>query len=811
MKFSRPLAAVFCALLSLSANAQVSPKDSWIRLKTPSFTVIGNTSEKELRVVATKLEQFRAAFSSIFPTARLSSSVPTNVVVFKNSSSYDPYRPKRADGKADKFIAGYFQAGEDVNYITLSTEGEPHETYGTIFHEYVHALLNTSFGKSTVPPWFNEGLAEFYQTFEIQDDQKVSLGKLQDGHLLLLQRSDLIPLKQFFEIDNRSLHQNGNHSRSIFYAQAWALMHYLIQGNGGTNVEALGKFIGQIMKDVAPETAFRSAFGMDYLTMEKALRKYVEQRNFRGSLITFQNKLVFDDKFVLTPVPEALANAYLGDLLYQTQEYAPAEAHLQRAVLLDPALSMAHTSLGLLKMRQRNFQDARKYLEKAIAEDARNHLAYYSYAYALSREGMDEFGFVSGYSTEMTGKMLAALKRSIELNPQFPESYRLLAFVQLIGGEDLDSALAAIRKGMALQPGSQQYPLMLAQIYMRQEKYDEAKVIVQKIAKTADDEQLRAMATKILGTIDQFLDARLASQKQMDEIRAGKLTGGRPAIIVKRESMTDDEFTKLERDRELRNLNQVIAKPEVGEKQIVGNIEKVECVSGEIIYSVKTAAGPLTLTSKDFQSLRMEILHDGTKNMSVGCDADLKGDLVSMIYRPGDPSTPRSRNVLTSLSFVPADFRLMDPAEMQKEYVIIQGGPPTDTAKNAETAAAEIEEMERKRRDSMMNQIQNAVRKPQPGEIRVIGVLARIECSGKAAFYNIESGGGVLRLKVPEDHNKITIMAFTQDAAGAQFQCGTSLPNVSAIITYMPGNEKKSAGELVAVEFVPKSFVLPAN
>ncbi|MEK7856689.1 MAG: hypothetical protein AAB288_11410, partial [Acidobacteriota bacterium] len=71
--------------------------------------------------------------------------------------------------------------------------------------------------------------------------------------------------------------------------------------------------------------------------------------------------------------------------------------------------------------------------------------------------------------------------------------------------------------------------------------------------------------------------------------------------------------------------------------------------------------------------------------------------------------------------------------------------------------------------------------------------------------------GGVLRLKVPEDHNKITIMAFTQDAAGAQFQCGTSLPNVSAIITYMPGKEKKSAGELVAVEFVPKSFVLPAN
>lgn len=800
-------------MLALSASAQVSSKDVWLRVKTPNFTLIGNANEKELRLAATKLEQFRTAFGAIFPNARLTSSIPSNVVVFKNSSSYNPYRPKKSDGKPDENIAGYFQPGEDVNYITLSTEGERKETYGTIFHEYVHSLLNNTFGKSTVPPWFNEGLAEYYQTFEIQEDQKVALGNLQDGHLMLLQQTKLIPLKQFFEIDNRSLHQNGNHSRSIFYAQAWALIHYLIQGNGGTNLDGLGKFLEQVMKGIAPEKAFQASFGMDYVTMEKALKKYVEQRTFRGTIVTFNKKLVFDDQYVVTPVNEAQANAYLGDLLYHTHEYPAAEVHLQRSLQLDPNLSMAHTSLGLVKMRQRNFVEARKYLEKAIADDARNHFAHYNYAFALSREGMDEFGFVSRYSPENTQKMLASLRRAIQLEPQYPESYRLLAFVGLLSGENLDEAVNAIRKGIALQPGNQNYPLMLAQVYMRQEKYEEARTVVQKISNTADDEQLRQTAVQILSSIDQYFAARKDSERQMEEIRSGKLTGGKPALIVKRESMSDAEYAKFERERELRNLNQVIAKPEAGEKQVLGGIEKVECIRGEILYSVKTESGPLTLTSKDFQSLKMEILHDGTTNLSVGCDADLKGQLISIIYQPSDPAVPKSRNMLRSLSFVPNDFRHMTKAEMDKEYVIIQGGPPTNTAKNAEIAAEEIAEMERKRREAMMGQIVNAVRKPQAGEVRVIGSLEKIECSGRTAYYIFASAGGPLKLKVPEDQSKFTIMSFTQDAAGVQFECGTSLSNVSAIVTYVPSTEKKgkAAGALVAVEFVPKSFTLPAN
>jgi tetratricopeptide (TPR) repeat protein len=805
VKISRPLVAVFCAILFSSASAQVSSKDNWIKLKTPNFTLVSNSGEKDARMVATKLEQFRTAFKAIFPTVRFTSSIPTNVVVFKSSSSYRPYKPKRGDGKADEWIAGYFQPGEDVNYITLSTEGENEQIFGTIFHEYVHSLLNTTFGKSQVPPWFNEGLAEYYQTFNIVEDQKVNLGNLQDGHLQLLQRTKLIPLKDFFEITNFSLHRNGNHSRSIFYAQAWALIHFLIQGNGGANVENLGKFLNQVMNKAEPEKAFTATFGSDYATMEKALKKYVEQRTFRGTTVTFKNKLIFDDEFKVSPINEAEANAYLGDLLYHTNEYSAADAHLQKALQLDSKLSVAHASLGLVKMRQRDFAAAKKHLETAIADDQKNHFAHFNYAYVLSRESMDDFGFVRGYPSDVSKKMRESLQRAIELNPEYSESYRMLAFVLMIGNENLDEAVKVLKKGMTYQPGNQQYELLMAQIYLRQEKFTEAKSIVDRLAKTAEDEQMRANAEQIANTIAQYNEAKKNSEVIVAVEGAPRLN---KPIFVKRDSMSDEQFAKMERDREIRNLNQVIERLKDGEKRVVGSIEKISCVKEGVAYDVFADGGKIALTSPDFQSLDLTILHEGTNEVSVGCDADIKKELVVITYKPEGKG-----NTLTALNFVPADFRLMSAAEIASApNIIVQGGPPSDLAKNAQLASEQMSELEKKRDQMMLQQMERSMRKPLEGETRLIGRIEKVECSSKDVSFVIRTPTAVIKLKAPAP-SEMKIISYTPDAGGLSFGCGVSYPTLPAVVTYRANQDKKgkNAGELVALEFVPQAYQLPAE
>src|SRR6185295_7309371 len=145
------IAIAFCFLGIVSANSPVIAKDKWTSVRSKNFLLIGNANEKDIRQVAVRLEQFREVFSHLFTNMKISSPVPTTVIVFKNDESYRPFKPNAN-------TAGYFQPGPDVNYITLeiSTDVNSEQNpFTIIFHEYTHLLVRNTSG--TVPTWFNEG------------------------------------------------------------------------------------------------------------------------------------------------------------------------------------------------------------------------------------------------------------------------------------------------------------------------------------------------------------------------------------------------------------------------------------------------------------------------------------------------------------------------------------------------------------------------------------------------------------------------------------------------------------------------------
>src|SRR5215210_4233887 len=105
------LPAIVCLLLTAFV-APASAKDTWTSVRSQNFFLIGNAGEKEIRQVATRLEQFRDVFTRLFSKVKFDSPVPTTVVVFKNDSSYRPFKIG--------YAIGYFQSGADINYITLT-------------------------------------------------------------------------------------------------------------------------------------------------------------------------------------------------------------------------------------------------------------------------------------------------------------------------------------------------------------------------------------------------------------------------------------------------------------------------------------------------------------------------------------------------------------------------------------------------------------------------------------------------------------------------------------------------------------------
>ena len=203
------------SIFILSTQYEVFAKDDWTMVRSENFQMVGNAKEKDLRRVALKLEQFRYAFTQLFPKLKFNSSIPTNVVVFKNEKSFKDFKPVD-EGKRRDWVAGYFQPGEDVNYIVLSTEGEKEQTYRIIFHEYTHFLINNNLGKSNVPPWVNEGYAEYFENMLIEKDKEVTLGGLNGNHLRLLSQTKLIPLETFFNIDYYSLNRQTSDGVGVF-------------------------------------------------------------------------------------------------------------------------------------------------------------------------------------------------------------------------------------------------------------------------------------------------------------------------------------------------------------------------------------------------------------------------------------------------------------------------------------------------------------------------------------------------------------------------------------------------------------------
>lgn len=784
-----------------AASRGVEAKDEWLRVRSKNFNLVGNASEKDIRKVATRMEQFRETFRLLFRGINVSSPIPTNVVVFKNESAFKFFLPRRGDGKADTGIAGYFQSGQDANFIAVSTEREDADTFGTIYHEYVHFMIDTTFGKWDVPPWFNEGFAEYYQTYQIEEDQKVKLGLPQSEHLYLLQHAQLIPLEQLFAVDNRQLHANGGITRSIIYAESWALIHYLMASQKGA---ALDAFLNAVLKGTPQDKAFRDAFGTDYASMEKELRKYVEKNTYQYSLITLKNKLTFDADMQVSPLSDADMNAYLGDLLYHTDRAADAEPYLQTAIKLDPASSRAAMALAMVKMKQRKFDEARGLFEKVTAGDPKNHIAYYNYAYLLSREGMDEFGYVRSFPQELADRMRALLLKAIEIEPTYVPSYELSAFISLVNNDKLEESLILLRGALKHQPGNEKLLIRAAELFFRLDKLDEATTLARKLAERSDDDEIKSRAQSIVAQVDQKrdFDKRIAEARKAG---ANVLVGPPPALgrrSAGEPPMSEAEINKRRVAAENRSVNESLREPKADEKRVVGTVEKIGCKGQAITYTVKTAAGPLTLTSKDFQGIEIISFVPDAERVSVGCNStDLAGLNAVVTFK-------EAGGQLTALEFVPAAFRMMTRDEIDAERsapssFTSNGGPPPDMERGGGDVDAA-------RTAAMMEGLRAALRQPAAGERREMGYLESIECKGKVPVFVFKTAAGqALRLS-NSNPQAMQIKLFVRDLAGMQFGCGVGVPDFPVLVVYKdaPDAKLKTAGEVVSLDFVPKSFTL---
>jgi Protein of unknown function (DUF1570) len=592
-------------LLVLAAPARAA---EWVRVETQNFIVYGDTGERRLREVASEFERFREALARVIAGAGTPAAVPTVVVVFASQRTFEPFRP-RFNGKPIK-LGGYFFSSEDMNIVALA-DGAREESLRTIFHEYVHLVTaNVAHG---MPVWLNEGLAEYYSTFQVEDGgRRAIIGGIIPSHLYLLNRRRPMPIAELLAVDQQAADYNEGERRSLFYAQSWALVHMLVSGTNNRSA-LLGKYANLASSGTASLDAWKQVFGEEPVI--RRLEQYVGQDVMKGLLYTFDRDIprVTGDS---SRVSAADAEATLGDLLRRVAPPEEATARFERAFALEPPSARARALYGLHALDQDEQEKARRLLLEASA-DKTDWLVQYHVATGLTElvDGRRE------PDRELLSAARDALDRVQSARPELPNALALRARLEAVDTKTLPQALTAIRRARSLAPGREDYMLLESYILLRRGEYVAARSLLDVLLTPAYSASVNSNARSL---IEQIERAERSVAEYLAQLEGRKMPNGASSDAARREAASSRGAVSVP----------VYRKTGAGEARLEGRLERISCTTDGIEFQVRVDSGierfsATTLDGIEFISYREDL------SGAISCGPRKPPDHVYVTWRTG--------------------------------------------------------------------------------------------------------------------------------------------------------------------------------
>jgi tetratricopeptide (TPR) repeat protein len=500
------LLTVFAAF---AATARAK-EESWVEVRSPHFTVLSDSNEKQARHVADQFERMRAVFHDRFPKSSIDPGAPIVVLAVKDEKSFRSLEPEAYLGKGKLPLAGLFLRAPDKNYVLMRLDAPGEHPYAVVYHEYTHLLNQKAAG--WLPLWLNEGFAEFYQTTEIRD-KEVLLGEPSEEDRFLLLQNKLLPLPILFSVDANSPYYHEENKGSIFYAESWALTHYLTIKDDHENTNRLTDYIKLVSENVDAVSAGTRAFG-DLKVLQSELEKYIQQGRYYYSKKSGSIE-VDDDAFKVQVLSPAQADAVRADFLVYNQRVKDAKPLLDRVLRDDPNNASAHETMGYLEFRQGNLSEARKWYGQAVKLNSQSFLAYYYFAAITVNSGQ--------LDSENKSQVENSLRMAIKLNPAFAPAYDELAVFYGMRRENLDEAHTLALNAIQLDPSNLHYRLSTANILLQMQRPTDAIAVLQNargLAKTPDE----------VSSVQNLLEAAQQYQASREPVRPSGDQGVQSAV-----------------------------------------------------------------------------------------------------------------------------------------------------------------------------------------------------------------------------------------------------------------------------------------
>lgn len=335
-------ACAVAALLQTAASIAFAAKKEplpdaattdWVEARSARFRVYSNGGAGVARSAARHLERLADTIERTTTGLRADDQRMIRVFVFRDYDSFVPYQIFGNDRISA--AAGYHQVGEDLDQIATYAAYDG-EWKRLTAHEYLHAVVTRSTG--WLPLWLNEGMAEYYSTFEAHD-VIATIGRPVVDHMLWLRKHMLIA-GNLFEVTQSSPEYNIGQDRVTFYAESWGLVHMLTMDR--QDPSRFGRLVTAIGRGTDSKDAVRRIYGPqapDSLTEE--LRHYVNRADLHQLEWTFDRP--FDEQAVeVRDLDRAESLCLLGELIsdLSSKQLPRARSHLEAAWLADSSRAM---------------------------------------------------------------------------------------------------------------------------------------------------------------------------------------------------------------------------------------------------------------------------------------------------------------------------------------------------------------------------------------------------------------------------------------------------------------------------------------
>ncbi|HEX9161779.1 MAG TPA: tetratricopeptide repeat protein [Thermoanaerobaculia bacterium] len=507
-----------------------SPKQQWVRARSPHFLALSGAGERRTREVVAELESVASALQQIDPQHFTAEAEPARLILFGRGREAAPY----FDLLLGHRTPGAFVRSPEGSGTMLIDASWTASSDRSVFHELVHDLLANS--GTRLPLWLEEGVAEYFSTAQVRG-RSVRVGEAMSSQFLLRQ-GPLMHLPDLFAVDSSM----EIASTSFFYSESWAVVDWMMR----TNRAAFYAFLADVDRGASSLDALRRHFNIEPAIIERV----IESRNLPPSAI--QTVRLPDD--AKEPEIEPLSRS---DVIIELAKFLgsfeatrnDATRFLQTVIAEEPQNASAMAALAELSARERHYDEAARLYETALKVAPNDAQVRLSFAESLLGNAIGPFTGTVEVDASDAPKFRRARQLATEALAAGGDAARAYAIIgtSYLFDDDVTPGVDALRRAREMRPSRYDIALNLYALLLRSGKSDEAQKLYDEISSRARTPQAIFAARSAYVREQLALANRLIAKGNYDDA----------IVIIKHVAdLTPDPNAKADLQRQLMKLRE---------------------------------------------------------------------------------------------------------------------------------------------------------------------------------------------------------------------------------------------------------------